>query len=174
MDAGEPRKPPPLPTRSRLAESTLVETIDGPTPIVELLGKVMPVLTRCPDGQLGFRMMSQVRRLEVEEDLFDLVTVGGRSVRLGGEHTVYTAEGGQQRVADLRPGATLEPGWTYPAGYPVRDLPEYGAAFRGREWSVPIVVQELRPAGTGPVVGVTVRETASYFLTIGVRCRAQA
>ncbi len=174
MAAGESPKPPPLPTRSRLAESTLVETIDGPTPIVELLGKVMPVLTRFPDGRLGFRMMSQVRRLEVEEELVDLVVVGGRSVRLGGEHTVYTAEGGQQRVADLRPGANLEPGWTYPAGYSIRDLPEYDTAFRGREWSEPVVVQEIRPVGAGPVVGVTVRETASYFLTIGVRCRAQA
>lgn len=166
-------KPPPQPTLSRLAADALVETIDGPVRIVELVGKVMPVLTRFPDGSLGFRMMREIREIAPDAELVELVGSDGQRVRLGIDHVLVREDGSEVRAGDVRPGERLEPGWTYPAGYAVPDAGEYAPEVRGRPFERVVVVRSVEPAGQGPVFGFTVNETKRYFLTFGALSRAQ-
>src|SRR5437868_4162432 len=99
MPPEEKPKPPPKPTLSRLAEDALVETIDGPVEIVKLVGKVMPVLTRFPDGVLGFRMMREIRQLD-DGDVIELVNGDEQRVRLGAEHVLIREDGSEVLVRD--------------------------------------------------------------------------
>lgn len=165
-------KKPILPTLTRLAADSLVETIDGPVPIVKLVGKVMPVLTRFPDGHLGFRMMTQIRELEAEADLLRITNGDGQLLRVGRDHVFVRADGSEARAQALSVGDELDSGWTYPAGYELPDAPEYGEA-RGQAWKQPVVVSSIEPDGTGPLYGATVKETKAYYLTFGAQSRAQ-
>ena len=107
--ADEPKKPkkPILPTLTRLAADSLVETIDGPVEIVKLVGKVMPVLTRFEDGKLGFRMMTQIRELDPEADLLRLTNGDGQVLRVGADHVFVRADGREVRARELAPGDEL-------------------------------------------------------------------
>jgi len=172
MPPDEKPKPPPPPTLSRLAEDALVETIDGPVEIVKLVGKVMPVLTRFRDGALGFRMMREIRQLD-DGDLYELVNGDQQRVRLGADHVLVRDDGSEARVADLKPGAALEPGWTYVPGYVPPDAPEYAREVRGAPWRRAVIVTTVTPVGRGPLYGFSVNETKRYFLTFGAMSRAQ-
>lgn len=172
MPPEEKPKPPPPPTLSRLAEDALVETIDGPVEIVKLVGKVMPVLTRFRDGALGFRMMREVRQLD-EGEIVELVNSDQQRVRLGADHVLVRDDGSEVRAGDLKAGATLEPSWTYVAGYTPPDGPEYSAASRATPWRRAVVVEAVTPLGRGALYGVSVNETKTYFLTFGAMSRAQ-
>jgi hypothetical protein len=44
---------------THLAADALIEAIDGPAVVGSLEGKSMPILTRPPNGKLGFRMMGK-------------------------------------------------------------------------------------------------------------------
>lgn len=169
---GKPKAPPP-PTLTRLATDAQVESIDGPVAIGGMVGKFVPVLTRLPDGALGFRMMREVREVEPSGRILRIVDTGGRSVRVGVEHVFCRADGREVRARELSPGDVLEAGWTYPAGYVVPDAEEYGAEARGRAWEPVVRVAAVEPAGEGPLFGFTVNETRNYFLTFGARSRAQ-
>ena len=79
---GKPKAPPP-PTMTRLAADAEVESIDGPVAIGGMVGKFVPVLTRLADGQLGFRMMREVREVEATGRILRVVDAGGRAVRVG-------------------------------------------------------------------------------------------
>jgi hypothetical protein len=172
MPPDEKPKPPPPATLSRLAGDALVETIDGPVEIVKLVGKVMPVLTRFRDGALGFRMMREIRELG-EGDLYELVNGDEQRVRLGADHVLVREDGSETRVADVRPGDRLHPGWTYVAGYTPPDAPEYAPDVRGRPWDRSVIVKSIELAGRGPLFGLSVNETKRYFLTFGAMSRAQ-
>ncbi len=170
--ADKPKKPI-LPTLTRLAADSLVETIDGPVEIVKLVGKVMPVLTRFTDGQLGFRMMTQIRELEPDAELLILTNGDGQRIRVGRDHVFVRAGGEEVRAADLAEGDELESGWTYPPGYELPDADEYGEAVRGKAWSTPVIVRKIDSGERGALYGFSVKETKSYFLTFGAQSRAQ-
>jgi hypothetical protein len=172
MPPEDKAKPPPAPTLSRLAEDALVETIDGPVKIVELVGKVIPVLTRFRDGSLGFRMMREIRPLG-DSELVELVNGDEQRVRLGADHVLVREDGSEVRAADVCPGERLEPSWTYDASYVPPDAPEYAPHVRGRPWQRPVLVTAVAPAGRGSVIGFSVNETKRYFLTFGAMSRAQ-
>jgi hypothetical protein len=118
-------------------------------------------------------MMSQVREIEPDAALLALRNSDGQIVVVGADHTFVTSQGADSRAADLRAGARLESGWTYPAGYEVPDAEEYAPGVRGQAWEAPILVQSCETAGRGPVFGASVSGTKTYFLTFGARCRAQ-
>jgi hypothetical protein len=158
---------------TRLAADALIETIDGPMEIVKLVGKTIPVLTRFSGGQLGFRMMTQVRELAPEVPLVRLRNADGQVVVVGEDHVFFNSTGREVRAAELTEGTTLDSGWTYPEGYSIPDAEEYSSEVRGRNWSTPVVVQGREVVGTGPVYGASVSGTKSFFLTFGARCRAQ-
>jgi len=166
-------KPKPPVTLTRLSGTALVETIDGPVPVIKLVGKAMPVLTRFRDGALGFRMMREVREVEPTAAVLELVNADGQVVAVGADHVFVRSDGREVRARDLLAGDRLEQGWSYPPGYDVPVAEEYAAAVRGRAWDPAVVVAAIRPAGEGPLFGCTVNETKSFFLTFGARCRAQ-
>lgn len=173
--AEEKKKPkkPILPTLTRLAADSLVETIDGPVEIVKLVGKVMPVLTRFGDGQLGFRMMTQIRELESEAEILRLTNSDGQVLRVGRDHVFVRPTGEEVRAHELAPGDELDSGWSYPAGYELPDAEEYAADDRGKAWKTPVVVRQIEAGEKGPLYGATVKETKSYYLTFGACSRAQ-
>jgi len=166
-------KKPILPTLTRLAADSLVETIDGPVEIVKLVGKVMPVLTRFQDGQLGFRMMTQIRELEPEADLLRLTNTDGQVLRVGTDHVFVRANGEEARASELAEGDELDSGWSYPPGYELPDAEEYGPDVRGKAWNNPVVIRKIESGERGPIYGASVKETKSYFLTFGAKARAQ-
>ncbi len=166
-------KNPILPTLTRLAADSLVETIDGPVEIVKLVGKVMPVLTRFDSGELGFRMMTQIRELEPEAPLLRLTNADGQTLRVGLDHVFVRADGTEVRAGEITEGAELDSGWSYPDGYVVPDAEEYGEGVRGKSWRPPVIVRGVEGGETGPLYGFSVKETKSYFLTFGARSRAQ-
>lgn len=175
MSSEKPKpKPPPPPTLSRLAGDSLVETIDGPMEIVNLVGKVMPVTTRLADGAMGFRMMIHIREIEADAPLVRLENQDGQTLVVGADHVFVAADGSEVRASELQAGAELEPSWSYPSGYPVPDAPEYGEHIRGREFANPVRVTAVSDAGRGAVYGATVKQTAAYYLTFGAKSRAQA
>jgi hypothetical protein len=145
-----------------LATACLVETAEGPVPMAETPNKGFAVLTRLPSGLLGFRQLIKV----VTHETTPLVRVV-----LDSGHAVVTATGhrffrrGMEAVAaaDLRPGDRLETAFTYPDGY----KPPDGAAAP-HAWG--IAVRAVEPAGEGPVMTGTVRDTHALFLTAGVLC----
>jgi hypothetical protein len=141
--------------------------------VINLVGKVMPVLTRFRDGALGFRMMREIREVD-PGPLLEIVNADGQRVCVGTEHVFVRAGGGEVRAGSLAVGDRLDPGWSYPPGYTLPDAPEYGADVRGRDWDAAVVVTAVRPNGEGPLYGCSVNETKSYYLTFGARCRAQA
>lgn len=166
-------KKPILPTLTRLAADSLVETIDGPVEIVKLVGKVMPVLTRFQDGQLGFRMMTQIRELEPEADLLRLTNTDGQVLRVGTDHVFVRANGEEARASELAEGDELDSGWSYPPGYELPDAEEYAPDVRGKAWNNPVVIRKIESGERGPIYGASVKETKSYFLTFGAKARAQ-
>ena len=173
MTASNAPKPAPARTMTRLAADALIETIDGPMEIAKLVGKTIPVLTRMPAGNLGFRMMTQIREIEADAALHALRNADGQMVLVGTEHVFVSADGDEVRASELISGTRLESGWTYPVGYEIPDAEEYAAEIRAKPWETPVVIRSCEPAGRGPVFGGSVSGTKTYFLTFGARCRAQ-
>ena len=171
----KPKKPkkPILPTLTRLSADSLIETIDGPVQIVKLVGKVMPVLTRFSDGELGFRMMTQIRELEPQAERLRFTNGDGQVLCVGLEHVFRRANGDEVRASELAVGDELESSWSYPTDYELPDAAEYGAEVRGKAWKTPVFIKEIDEVEPGPVYGATVKETKSYYLTFGACSRAQ-
>jgi len=145
-----------------LATSSLIETAEGPVVMADTPNKGFAVLTRLPSGQLGFRQLIKV----VSQDAVPLVRVV-----LDSGHSIVTAVGhpffrpGLEAVAaaDLTPGDRLETAFQYPAGYTPPDVTAAPHA-----WGVS--VRAVEPAGEGPVMTGTVRDTHALFVTAGVLC----
>ena len=171
----QPKKPkkPILPTLTRLSADALIETIDGPVQIVKLVGKVMPVLTRFASGDLGFRMMTQIREIEPQAERLRLTNGDGQVLCVGREHVFRRADGQEAPASALVEGDELESSWSYPVDYALPDAQEYGAEVRGKPWRPPVFVREIAAIEPGPVFGATVKETKSYYLTFGACSRAQ-
>lgn len=152
------------PERPRgLATACLVETAEGPVAMAETPNKGFAVLTRLPSGALGFRQLIKV----VTREAMPLVGVAldsGHRVVVAAGHPFFR-RGSMEPIAaaDLRPGDALETAFQYPQGY----LPP-GVAAAPNAWGVS--VRAVEPAGEGPVMTGTVRDTHALFLTAGVLC----
>ncbi len=143
-----------------LAADSYIETAEGPIRLADAPGKGFAVLTRLPDGQLGFR---QYLKLEAHEDV-PLVRVSfdsGHAVLAGRGHIFYRH--GMEGVAAeaLQPGDRLETAYHYPPGYspPGHEIQHPG-----------ITVRAVEAAGQGRILTGTVRDTHALFLTAGVLC----
>ena len=145
-----------------LASDSLVETAEGPVVMSETPNKGFAVLTRLPSGELGFRQLIKV----LSREAAPLVRV-----KLDSGHSIVTAAGhpffrkGMQATAaaDLKPGDPLETAFRYPDGY----LPA-GVTKAPNAWGISVTAVE--PAGEGPVMTGTVRDTHALFVTAGVLC----
>ncbi|MEA2624910.1 MAG: hypothetical protein QOD06_955 [Candidatus Binatota bacterium] len=149
-----------------LTAEALLEAIDGPVVTGTLEGKSMPILTRFPDGRIGFRMMGKFAKSEAPAPIVRVEFESGDSVRVGAEQ-VFVKKGGEEvRAADLVPGDALEMAWDYPAGYSPPDLPER------RPSDGTLRVRATAPDGEADVFSAPIRETGRFFLTAGALLKA--
>src|ERR687888_903381 len=94
-----------------LTADSLIETIDGPMTVGQLLGKSMPVLTRLPDrdhNNLGFRLM-RVAKGGKRAAVVKITLDNGLSATVATDHVFYK-KGAQETVLakDLQIGEQLE------------------------------------------------------------------
>lgn len=145
-----------------LVGDCMVETAEGPVPMVETPGKGFPVLTRLPSGRLGFRQLLKVVASGPVE-LVRIVLESGHVVVAARGHVFYRCGMDPVPAGLLQAGDRLESAFNYPPDYvpPDATLPVTGPG---------IAVRAVEPAGDGPVFTGTVRETHALFLTAGVLC----
>jgi len=144
-----------------------IETVDGPVAIGTLVGKRMPVLTRLPDGRIGFRLMTEIACAGEGVPVVRVTFDNGHSVVVDPEHIFYR-KGMEECVArSLTAGDVLETSFHFPEGY------ELQRNDGSREPSAGAVrVAGIEDAGTADVFTGAVNETATYFTTAGVLCKA--
>lgn len=145
-----------------LAVDCLVETAEGPVAMADTPNKGFAVLTRMPAGELGFRQLIKVVRHETVP-LVRVVLDSGHAVVTAAGHPFFRRGMEAVAAADLRAGDLLETAFQYPAGYLPPDV-----AGAPHAWGVS--VRGVEPAGDGPVMTGTVRDTHALFLTAGVLC----
>jgi hypothetical protein len=145
-----------------LAVAALVETAEGPVAMAETPNKGFAVLTRLPTGALGFRQLIKVVTVE-RVPLVRVALDSGHAVVVAAGHPVFRVGMDAVPAAGLRPGDRLETAFRYPDGY----APS-GAAAPPHAWG--ISVRAVEPAGEGPAMTGTVRDTHALFLTAGVLC----
>jgi len=145
-----------------LAADAMVETAEGPVAMRDTPKKGFAVMTRMPDGTLGFR---QLIRLEEKDDvaLVRITFDNGHTVVAGRDHLFFGVERGPVPASELAPGDLLETAFRYPEGYLPTGLDETPAAWGIR-------VTRVEDAATGPVLFGTVRDTHRLYLTAGVLC----
>ena len=145
-----------------LATSCLVETAEGPVAMADTPNKGFAVLTRLPTGALGFRQLIKV----LSHDAVPLVRIvldSGHSLVTAAGHPFFRIGMESVAAADLKVGDRLETAFRYPDGY----LPS-GVSSAPNAWGVS--VRAVEPAGEGPVMTGTVRDTHALFVTAGVLC----
>jgi hypothetical protein len=150
-----------------LSGESLIETVDGPVAIGGLVGKSITVMTRLPNGRLGFRMFSKIALTASGVPVVRVTFDNGQAVVVDEGHVFYAADRVERPVATLVSGELLDSSTHYPAGYVYRRLDGTTAVSAGA-----VAVAAIEPAGTADVFGGLVNETGCYFLTAGVLCRA--
>lgn len=144
-----------------------VETVDGPVAIAVLVGKRMPVLTRLPDGRVGFRLMTGIECTGEGVAVLRVSFDNGQSVVVDPEHIFFRKGMGECAARLLQPGDQMETSFHFPEGY------ELERADGSREPSAGAVrVATVEDAGTADVFTGTVNETATFFTTAGALCKA--
>ncbi len=150
-----------------LAQHTLVEAVDGPAPIQDLIGKGMPVLTRLPSGGRGFRILSKVTASPGPVAVLRIVLDNGLGATLGADQIVFRSGPVAVKASEVRPGDMLEASFHYPPGYRLRDAP----AVAGAAEHAGLLVTAIEAAGEDVVYVGRVNETGCLFLTCGILCQ---
>jgi hypothetical protein len=145
-----------------LAGTCMVETAEGPVAMAQTPGKGFAVLTRLPDGRLGFRQLLKVASWG-PVPLVRVVLDSGHAAVVASGHRIFLR--GMEPVAAerLAPGDLLETAYRYPPGYVPPDV-------TCTEIQPNLVVRAVEAAGEGQVWAGTVRDTHALFLTAGILC----
>lgn len=150
-----------------LSGDSLIETVDGPVAIGGLVGKSTVVMTRLPNGKIGFRMLTKIALTAAGVPVVRVVFDNGQSVVVDHGHVFYARGEVERPVTELEPGETLDSSSHFPEGYPLRRSDGTIEPSAGG-----VRVASVEPAGTADVFGGLVNETGRYFLTAGVLCKA--
>lgn len=150
-----------------LTGDSLIETVDGPVAIGGLVGKSTVVMTRLPDGRLGFRMFTKIAVTAAGVPVLRVSFDNGQSVVVDTGHVFYARDGGERSVVGLRPGEPLDTFAHFPEGYVYRRMDGSTATSASG-----VCVVGVEPAGTADVFSGEVHETGRYFVTAGVLCKA--
>lgn len=150
-----------------LAGESLIETVDGPVAIGGLVGKSITVMTRLPNGRIGFRLFSKIAVTASGAAVVRVSFDNGQSVVVDEAHVFY-AEGRVERpVTTLVPGELLDSNAYFPKGYVFRRMDGSTEVSAGA-----VAVASVEPAGVADVYGGVVNETGAYFVSAGVLCKA--
>jgi hypothetical protein len=150
-----------------LTGDSLIETVDGPVAIGGLVGKSITVMTRLPDGRLGFRLFTKIAVTAMGVPVLRVWFDNGHSVLVDGGHVFYARGGVERPVGELMAGEPLDSFAHFPEGYVYRRMDGSTATSVGA-----VCVAGVEPAGTGDVFGGVVNETGRYFVTAGVLSKA--
>lgn len=150
-----------------LTGESLIETVDGPVAIGGLVGKSIVVMTRLPDGRVGFRMFTKIAVTAAGVPVLRVTFDNGQSVLVDSGHVFYARDGAERPVAHLRPGEPLDSFAHFPEGYGYQRMDGSTATSTGG-----VCVVDVEPAGTADVFGGVVNETGRYFVTAGVLSKA--
>jgi hypothetical protein len=151
---------------THLAADALIEAIDGPTVVGSLEGKSMPILTRLPNGKLGFRIMGKFAKSAAPTGILRVTLENGQSIRVGGEQVFFRKGREEIRAAELAAGDMLEPSWDYREAYYPPDLP----GRRPADGTIRVV--SVVPDGDAETFSAPIRETGKFFATCGVLLKA--
>lgn len=149
-----------------LTGEALVEAIDGPAKVGTLEGKSMPILTRLPNGKLGFRMMGKFAKSAAPVAVLRVTFENGQSVRVGPEQVFFKKGMVEIAAASLVPGDAVEPAWDYRDGYAPPDL----SGRRPADGTLRVAA--VAPDGDAEVFSAPIRETGRFFLTCGALLKA--
>ena len=150
-----------------LTAESLIETVDGPVAIGGLVGKSTAVMTRLPDGRVGFRLLTKIAVTATGVAVVRVSFDNGHSVVVDTGHVFYAPDGGERPVTGLAPGEPLDSFAHFPAGYEYRRADGSTAISAGA-----VCVAAVEPAGVADVLGGVVNETGRYFVSAGVLCKA--
>jgi hypothetical protein len=87
-----------------LAGDAQVEAIDGPNSVGALEGKSMPILTRLPNGKIGFRMMGKFAKSAAPAPIVKVTLENGESVRVGRDQIFFKAGMVETPASELKAG----------------------------------------------------------------------
>jgi hypothetical protein len=150
-----------------LSGESLIETVDGPLAVASLAGKSMPVLTRLPGHRIGFRLMTKIACTATAAPVLRVVFDNAQAVVVDRAHVFYAHGMVERPVESLAVGELLDTSFHYPAGY------EFACVGGGTEISAGgLRVRAIEEAGRADVFTGIVNETACYFTTAGVLCKA--
>lgn len=148
-------------TTRGLTPASMVETAEGPVAMQDTPGKGFAVLTRLPSGRLGFRQLIKVTTTAAAP-LVRVVLDTGHAVVVARGHLFYRLGMEAVPAERLAAGDRLETAFHYREDYAPSDAT--------RPVRRATTVRAVEPAGEGPVMTGTVRETHTLFLTAGVLC----
>lgn len=151
-----------------LAQHTLVEAVDGPAAIQDLIAKGMPVLTRLASGGRGFRILSKVTASPEPVPVLRIVLENGRGATIGADQIVYRSGAVAVKASEVRPGDLLEASFHYPPGYRLSDAP---ASAGAPSEQAGLIVTAIEAAGSDVIYTGRVNETGCLFLTCGILCQ---
>ena len=154
-------------TRGCLSGDSLIETVDGPVAIGGLVGKSITVMTRLPNGQVGFRLFSKIAITATGVSVLRVVFDNGQSIMVDHGQVFYARGLVERPVTELQPGEPLDSSFHFPAGYVFRSMDGTTQVSAGS-----VCVAAVDAAGETDVFGGIVNETGSYFVTAGVLCKA--
>lgn len=149
-----------------LTAEALIEAIDGPVAVGTLEGKSMPVLTRFPDGRIGFRMMGKFAKAPAPVPVVKVTFENGASVRVGADQVFLKKPMVPVKASELQPGDGVVPSWDYREGYRPPDLEERRPA------DGTLLVESVAPDGEAEVLSAPIRETGIFFLHCGALLQA--
>ena len=149
-----------------ISGESLIETVDGPLAIITLVGKPMPVLTRLPNGQIGFRLTTKIACTATGVAVLRVSIDNGQSVVVDRGHVFYGPGMVERPVESLAVGEVLDTSFHFPAGYVFRRMDGTTETSAGG-----VRVSKIEDAGTADVFGGIVNETHCYFVTAGVLCK---
>ena len=150
-----------------LTGESLIETVDGPVAIGGLVGKSITVMTRFPEGRIGFRLFSKIAVTASGVSVVRVTFDNGQSIVVDEGHVFY-AEGRVERpVTALAAGDLLDSNAHFPKGYVFRRMDGCTEVSAGA-----VAVVSVEPAGVADVYGGVVNETGAYFVSAGVLCKA--
>jgi len=153
--------------RGCLTGESLIETVDGPVAIGGLVGKSITVMTRLPNGRVGFRLFTKIAVTATAVPVLRVTFDNGQFVVVDHGHVFYGRDTVERPVAALTPGELLDSSAHFPEGYVFRRMDGSTQVSAGA-----VAVARIEPAGEADVYGGIVNETGSYFVTAGVLCKA--
>jgi hypothetical protein len=119
------------------------------------------------DQRVGFRLMTKIACTATGVPVVRITFDNRQHVTVDRAHIFYAPGMVERPVEALTIGETLDTSFHFPLGYEYRRSDGSTAISTGA-----VCVQAIEDGGTADVFGGIVNETAAYFVTAGVLCKA--